>query len=108
MKDFHLSQNIKRAMLHIETNPQYAKTFLIAALKTSLTALTLRVGTRSRCSKVARLSLMKTPMVGMSLPSTPARRRAGNFPQLIHNLFIYDVMKLLPIFPFLPLTNNPV
>ena len=33
MKEFHVSNNIKRAMLHIETNPDYAKSFLLAALR---------------------------------------------------------------------------
>lgn len=33
MKDFHISNNIKRAILNIE-NPSYAKEFLIAALRT--------------------------------------------------------------------------
>ena len=34
LKEFHIANNIKRAMLHIDDDQQYAKTFLIAALKT--------------------------------------------------------------------------
>jgi hypothetical protein len=34
MKEFHISNNIKRAMVHIDTDTDYAKTFLIAALRT--------------------------------------------------------------------------
>jgi hypothetical protein len=33
MKEFHIANNIKRAMLHVETNPEYAKSFLLAALR---------------------------------------------------------------------------
>ena len=33
MTEFHVATNIKRAMLHIETNPDYAKSFLLAALR---------------------------------------------------------------------------
>jgi hypothetical protein len=34
LKEFHISNNIKRAMVHIDDDKEYAKTFLIAALKT--------------------------------------------------------------------------
>jgi hypothetical protein len=34
LKEFHISNNIKRAMLHINNDPDYAKTFLLAALRT--------------------------------------------------------------------------
>jgi hypothetical protein len=34
LKEFHISNNIKRAMVHIDDDTQYAKTFLIAALRT--------------------------------------------------------------------------
>ena len=34
MKEFHIANNIKRAMVHIDTDTDYAKTFLIAALRT--------------------------------------------------------------------------
>ena len=33
LTEFHVANNIKRAMLHIETNPDYAKSFLLAALR---------------------------------------------------------------------------
>jgi hypothetical protein len=33
LKEFHVSSNIKRAMVHIDNDKEYAKTFLIAALK---------------------------------------------------------------------------
>ena len=33
MKEFHIANNIKRAMVHIDDDVNYAKTFLIAALK---------------------------------------------------------------------------
>lgn len=33
LKEFHISNNIKRAMLHLDTDTQYAKTFLMAAIK---------------------------------------------------------------------------
>lgn len=33
LSEFHIANNIKRAMLHIETNPDYAKSFLLAALR---------------------------------------------------------------------------
>jgi hypothetical protein len=34
MKEFHISNNIKRAMVNLDNEPEYAKTFLIAALQT--------------------------------------------------------------------------
>jgi hypothetical protein len=34
LAEFHIANNIKRAMVHIDDDAQYAKTFLIAALKT--------------------------------------------------------------------------
>jgi hypothetical protein len=34
MKEFHISNNIKRAMLHLRDDPDYARTFLYAALRT--------------------------------------------------------------------------
>jgi hypothetical protein len=34
LKEFHIANNIKRAMLHIDDDTNYAKTFLVAALKT--------------------------------------------------------------------------
>jgi hypothetical protein len=34
LKEFHVANNIKRAMLHVDDDKEYAKTFLIAALKT--------------------------------------------------------------------------
>jgi hypothetical protein len=34
LKEFHIANNIKRAMLNIDHDKEYAKTFLIAALKT--------------------------------------------------------------------------
>ena len=33
LKEFHVSNNIKRAMLHLDTDSDFAKTFLIAALR---------------------------------------------------------------------------
>ena len=33
LKEFHISNNVKRAMLHIDNNPDYAKTFLVAILQ---------------------------------------------------------------------------
>ena len=33
LKEFHVANNIKRAMLNIDDDKEYAKTFLIAALK---------------------------------------------------------------------------
>jgi hypothetical protein len=34
LKEFHIANNIKRAMVHIDNDKEYAKTFLIAALQT--------------------------------------------------------------------------
>jgi hypothetical protein len=34
LKEFLVSSNIKRAMVHIDDNTEYAKTFLLAALRT--------------------------------------------------------------------------
>ena len=34
MKEFHISNNIKRAMVNLDSDPEYAKTFLIVALQT--------------------------------------------------------------------------
>lgn len=34
LKEFHIANNIKRAMVHIDDDTDYAKTFLVAALKT--------------------------------------------------------------------------
>jgi hypothetical protein len=33
LKEFHIANNIKRAMVHIDDDTQYAKTFLVAAIK---------------------------------------------------------------------------
>ena len=33
LKEFHIANNIKRAMLHIDDDQQYAKSFLLAALR---------------------------------------------------------------------------
>lgn len=33
LKEFHVSNNIKRAMLYLDTDSDFAKTFLIAALR---------------------------------------------------------------------------
>ena len=34
MKEFHIANNIKRAMVNLDSDPEYAKTFLIVALQT--------------------------------------------------------------------------